>query len=108
MRTRGASNPTRIDGKRMAGHRRREAPPLRIRPVKQTCGAAGCSDIARFVVAVSGAGDGGFRAARRCCGEHLEEAVFWAEGIVASDPRARGALISRWGPWALTLHEVSA
>ncbi|MGH2721620.1 MAG: hypothetical protein ACRDJO_08460 [Actinomycetota bacterium] len=103
MRTRGASN-----GNRTVAHRRKEAPPLRIKPVKQTCAAPACNEVARFVVAVSGVGDGGFRAARRCCGEHLEEAVFWAEGIVASDPRARGALISRWGPWALTLHEVPA
>ncbi|HEV8420482.1 MAG TPA: hypothetical protein VGR13_03925, partial [Actinomycetota bacterium] len=31
----------------------------------------------------SAARDGIIRLARRCCSEHLEEAVFWAEGIVA-------------------------
>jgi hypothetical protein len=81
---------------------------MRIKPLKQTCAMTGCLGIAAFVVAVAGTRDGGIRAARRCCAEHLEEAVFWAEGIVEADPRARTALINRWGPWALQLQEVSA
>jgi hypothetical protein len=76
---------------------------VRIKPVKQTCASPGCREIAAFVVAVAGTRDGGIRAARRCCAEHLEEAVFWAEGVVASDARARYALINRWGPWALEI-----
>lgn len=75
---------------------------MRLKPFKQTCAAAGCSDVATFVVAVA-ARDGGIRTARRCCGEHLEAAVFWAEGIVDGDATARYALVNRWGPWALHL-----
>ncbi|MGH2689730.1 MAG: hypothetical protein ACRDKW_13140 [Actinomycetota bacterium] len=81
---------------------------MKIKPVKQTCAAPGCRDVAGFVVVVTAGGDAGIRAARRSCGEHLEEAVFWAEGVVASDARARYALINRWGPWALELREVPA
>ncbi len=74
----------------------------------QTCAAGSCTEIARFVVAVAATRDGGIRAARRCCANHLEEAVFWAEGLVAVEPRARYALINRWGPWALQLNELPA
>ncbi len=75
----------------------------------QTCVAGeGCTETARFVVAVAATRDGGIRAARRCCAEHLEEAVFWAEGMVGVDPARRYALINRWGPWALELGEVPA
>jgi hypothetical protein len=81
---------------------------VRIKPVKQTCATPGCGDVAGFVVAVAAGGDGGIQVARRCCGEHLEESVFWAEGVVSSDARARYALINRWGPWALELREVPA
>src|SRR5213593_3352017 len=81
---------------------------LKITPIPQTCAVDPCSEVARFVVAVAAARDGAIRAARRCCAEHLEEAVFWAEGLVEADPRARYALINRWGPWALELHEVPA
>jgi hypothetical protein len=81
---------------------------VRIKPVKQTCATPGCRAVAGFVVAVAGGGDAGIRAARRSCADHLEEAVFWAEGVVASDARARYALINRWGPWALQLDDAPA
>jgi hypothetical protein len=81
---------------------------LKIHPVPQTCAADDCSEVASFVVAVAAAHDGSIRAARRCCAEHLEEAVFWAEGIVEVEPSARYALINRWWPWDLELHEVPA
>jgi hypothetical protein len=81
---------------------------LKIHPVPQTCAADDCSEVARFVVAVAAAHDSSIRAARRCCAEHLEEAVFWAEGLVGIDPARRYALLNRWGPWALELHEVPA
>ena len=81
---------------------------LKIHPVPQTCAAEGCDEVARFVVAVAAAHDGSIRAARRCCADHLEEAVFWAEGMVGIDPARRYALLNRWGPWALELHEVPA
>jgi hypothetical protein len=80
---------------------------VRLKPLKQTCAASGCSDVASFVVAVA-ARDGGIRTARRCCGQHLEEAVFWAEGIVDGDAKARYALVNRWGPWALQLGDAGS
>jgi hypothetical protein len=82
---------------------------LKIHPVPQACVVDDdCSEVARFVVAVAATRDGSIRAARRCCAEHLEEAVFWAEGMVGIDPGRRYALLNRWGPWALELHEVPA
>jgi hypothetical protein len=91
------------------GHRLTKETTLRITPIPQTCAAGeDCTEVARFVVAVAAAADGSIRAARRCCAEHLEEAVFWAEGMVEAHPTARYALINRWGPWALQLHEVPA
>ena len=81
---------------------------LKITPIPQTCAVDPCTEIARFVVAVAASRDGRIRAARCCCSEHLEEAVFWAEGLVEADPRARYALINRWWPWALQLREVPA
>ena len=94
--------------RRLVPANRKASPTLRIKPVKQTCTFPTCREIARFVVAVAASGDGSIRAARRCCGGHLEETVFWAEGLVEADPRARYALISRWGPWTPELREVSA
>ena len=82
--------------------------PAILEPHRIRCAVDPCTEVARFVVAVAASRDGSIRAARRCCAEHLEEAVFWAEGLVGVDPRARYALINRWGPWALELHEVPA
>ena len=93
---------------RGAGRRHPKETTLKITPIPQTCAVDPCTEIARFVVAVAASRDGSIRAARRCCSEHLEEAVFWAESLVEADPRARYALINRWWPWALELHEVSA
>ena len=82
---------------------------LRITPIPQTCAAGeDCTEVARFVVAVAATRDGSIRGARRCCAEHLEEAVFWAEGLVGVEPTSRYALINRWWPWALQLDEVPA
>jgi hypothetical protein len=92
-----------------AGRRPTKETTVKIHPTPQTCAAdQGCTEVARFVVAVAAAHDGSIRAARRCCSEHLEEAVFWAEGMVGADPARRYALLNRWGPWALELREVPA
>jgi hypothetical protein len=93
------------------GHGRRrptKETTLKLTPNPQTCAVNPCREEARFVVAVAAAKDGSIRAARRCCAEHLEEAVFWAEGLVQLEPTARYALINRWWPWALELREVPA
>ncbi len=109
---RTASHPTttdRLPRPRLgSGLRMTKETTVRLTLNPQTCAAERCTEIARFVVAVAATRDGGIRAARRCCAEHLEEAVFWAEDMVGVDPGRRYALINRWGPWALELDEVPA
>jgi hypothetical protein len=102
------SRTDRLPRRRLDRRRPPKETTLKIMPIPQTCVVEPCTEVARFVVAVAAARDGSIRAARRCCAEHLEEAVFWAEGLVEVEPRARYALINRWWPWALELHEVPA
>ena len=109
-RTHPSTHVDRLPRPRLGAGRRHPAKEttLKITPIPQTCTVEPCTEVARFVVAVAAARDGSIRAARRCCATHLEEAVFWAEGLVEADPRARYALINRWWSWALELHEVPA
>ena len=92
--------------RRLVPANRKTSPTLRIKPVKQTCTFPSCREVARFVVALAASDNGGIGSVRRCCAEHLEDTVFWAESLVEADPRARFALISRWGPWTPELREV--
>src|SRR5436309_6004541 len=109
-RTHPRTRTDRLPRPRLGAGRRHPAKEttLKITPIPQTCAVDPCTEVARFVVAVAAARDGSIRAARRCCADHLEEAVFWAEGLVGVEPTSRYALINRWWPWALQLDEVPA